>query len=251
MTTFLKRLSGLLAGVISISGLALCCTEENSTAEPFAVYYSGLTEISPGTNANITPTWKGSTPEDFSITSIYLDGITYSSECFSVDSSSGLFSLRGSDDLPTGTYRISISCVSDGVRYNFKDAIVIEMMKPVPSGIAMSPESLTVSADDVMAEEGSVSLPTSSVTTDGSHVTIKSYAISAVYLNGEADETYKSWFAISSSGEVSIVAGNTEIIPGIYCFDLKLNTYIAGSNSELGLFRNALKINVIAPPLRT
>lgn len=151
--------------------------------------------------------------------------------------------------MPVGTYRVSVSCVSKGKSYRFDDAIVVEMMNPVPQGIVMEPARLTVTAADVMSQADTVSLPTAAVTTDGSHVSIKGYAISSVRLDGEANDAYKAWFSISKDGVVSITPGNADIIPGVYTFDFKLNTYIAGSNSEMGLFKNALSVNVTSAPM--
>lgn len=237
----------MLAAALQL--IAASCTEENSTSEPFAVWWSGVTEISPSTNINITPTYKGATPEDFSITSVTYNDIPCTAEAFSIDSGTGVFSISGSDSMLAGTYKVSVSCTSDGKSYSFSDAITIEMMNPVPDGIVMEPSSITVTASDIMSSDGSASLPTAAITTDGKHVSIKSYAISSVKLDGEADDSYKSWFSVSGDGVVSITAGNQDIIPGVYTLDFKLNTYIAGSNSEMGLFKNALRVDVTSAPM--
>lgn len=246
--SFIKGIAPIVLSV-AMSAFTVSCTEENSTKEPFSVYWSGVTEISPSTNLNITPTYKGGTPADFAIESVTFDKVPYSTESFSIDPATGVFSISSTDGMPVGTYRVSVSCVSKGKSYRFDDAIVIEMMNPVPQGIVMEPASIVVKAADVMSQADSVSLPTAAVTTDGSHVSIKGYVISSVKLNGEASDEYKAWFSISKDGVVSITPGNADIIPGVYTFDFKLNTYIAGSNSEMGLFKNALSVNVTSAPM--
>ena len=245
-----EKVSGWLTSAVLLAAalMAWACTEQNSTEEPFALYYSGVTEISPSTNLSLTPTWKGDTPQHFSITSIKFDGISYQTDCFSVDSESGRFSISGTDNLPTGTYSIGIRCESAGVTYDFPDAITIEMMKPVPAGITVTPSEITVKASDIMSTKADSPLPTAQISTDSDHVSIKGYSIANVYLDGELAPQCKEWFAMSNTGEVSIVPDNAAIIPGVYAFDFKLNTYIAGSTSEMGIYRNALTIDVTSAP---
>ena len=56
-------------------------------------------------------------------------------------------------------------------------------------------------------------------------------------------------FSVSSDGTISIVRGSNAIEPGLYTIDLKLNTAVSGSDSEEGLFANALTVNVTSKPL--
>ena len=99
-------------------------------------------------------------------------------------------------------------------------------------------------------------MPTAQVTTDNSaeHITITGYAISNVR-RGDViyDNTANPLFAISETGEISIVKGHdeateTNLVPGVYTIDLKLNTRAADANSELGIYTDALQVNVISAP---
>ncbi len=131
-----------MLGIFS-AGLASCSTESLVTDTSFSLYYSGISEICPGTNININPTWHGTKPVDFAIVDIRFNARPAVASCFSVDSESGVFSINGSDDLPTGVWTVGIECRSDGRRYVYEDAISINMMKPVPDGIFLSPSEMT------------------------------------------------------------------------------------------------------------
>ena len=82
--------------------LLLCsCKKEESV---FSLYYSGISDICPGTIINVSPTWQGERPTAFSITGVKLDSKAYTTDCFSVDPDNGKFSIRDSENLPFGKY---------------------------------------------------------------------------------------------------------------------------------------------------
>ena len=113
---------------------ASCSMEEPYGHEDYALFYPGVNEICPGTVINLTPTWRGGTPGEFAISAVRFDGITFTTDCFSVEPETGIFSIKGSENLGTGEYSIDIACSFNGVRRIFSDAIRISMMKPVPDG---------------------------------------------------------------------------------------------------------------------
>ena len=227
-----------------------CIEEAVQPEEGFSLYYPSITEIAPSTNINVTPTWRGGTPSEFFITSVMCEGQSVQTECFSVDAEKGVFNVRSTDNLPTGLYEISISCVVNGVRYDFDKALTFELMKPVPDGIVVTPAQIAVGLDNILTPTKDTVLPTATITSDGSnHVMIKKILIANVYLDGELFNEAKEWFEVSSDGVFSIKSDNPAFESGIYTFDFKVTTYIAGENSEVGLFKNALSLNVTSPPL--
>lgn len=246
----MKRL--LLPFLITAGVVLSSCTEEAVQPDQgFALHYPAISEIAPSTNITVTPTWYGNSPSEFTITSITRDSEPVETECFAVDPDNGVFSISASDDLPTGVYTIGISCMSGGSCHNFPEALVIEMMKPIPDGIVVEPSSISASLSDILTTGKGTTLPTATVKTDGNnHVEIKEYLISNVYFNGALANEYKDWFAISEDGVFSIVPDNPDFEPGNYKFDLKLVTYIVGKNSEKGIFKDALSLSVTSAPLK-
>jgi len=243
----------LLLSLLAAGGLLLssCVEEAVQPEEGFSLYYPAITEIAPSTNINVTPTWRGGSPRGFSIASITCDGVGVETECFAVDRESGVFSITASDNLPVGMYRIDITCVANGIRYTFEGALNVEMMKPVPDGIVVEPNAISAKLNDVLAPTKDTQLPTAVITSDGSnHVQIKEILISNVYLDGELFNDAKEWFEINSDGVFSIIPENQAFEAGIYTFDLKVTTYIAGKDSEQGIFKNALTLNVTSAPTR-
>ena len=238
-------LSCVAAAVVGL-GVTACEPEGITDTSDFTLYYPGITDIGPSTNFSVSPSYHGAAPADFRIYKITHEGKDFQTECFSVDVETGVLSLSGTDALPVGKYSVSIACKSAGVEYRFADAVTVNMMKPVPDGITMQPAELTVKLDDVIA---GTSLPTSQVTTEGGHISIKGYAIASVRKDGVLVAKYDNLFKINASGVLSIIGGNEDFQPGKYEFDLKLNTYIVDGDSQDGIYQNALTINVTSGPL--
>ena len=241
----LLRYSAIL---LSVALLAACQGAE-VTDTSFALYYNGISEISPGTSVNVSPSWHGDTPGSFEISGIKRNGRDYQTGCFSVDTGTGLFSIHDSDELPTGKYVVGIACVSAGKRYVYDDALDIHIMKPVPDGIIVTPASLSVPLEDIL--DADAELPVAQIATDGSnHVKIKSFAIAHVYRNGLPADEMSDWFAVSPAGEFSINhVGTEEFMPGLYSFDFQLTTYVVGKEDEDGLFKKALLLDVTSAPV--
>ena len=247
-TTFMRLLSVMtIVGCLS-AVMTSCTTEGLITDTASSLFYSGVSEISPGTNINITPTYHGSKPSEFELIGIKHNGMPYESECFVVDKETGMFSINGSENLPTGKYSISVACRFDGVRMEFKDAISINMLKPIPEGIYLEPSEITIGLAAI--HNGETELPTAQITTDGNrHVEIKKHLIANVYHNGVAANECKEWFDLNpTTGKLSIIAGNKSFEAGVYTFDFKLTTYMVGEQDEDGIYSNALRIDVTSAP---
>lgn len=256
MRGFVKSLIGKMLPVVAMFvlggvGLTSCGQQDLTVDTSFALYYAGINEISPSTNLSITPTYHGSKPTSFGITQVLYNDLAYATDCFVLDAESGVFSLQNTEELPVGKYVVGVSCVSDGIRYDYPEAITINMLKPVPDGIEVTPAMLQVRLGDVVATADDVVLPTAQITADGNgHVQIKKYGIANVYKNGTLANECKDWFSVNpTTGVFSIVKDNEAMESAVYTFDFKLQTYIVGADSEDGIFPNALSVDVISAPM--
>lgn len=217
-----------------------CADTETTDSTPFMIYYSGMTDIGPSMSGIVkSPSYKGAEPYNFTITGITVNDEPYTGDCFVIDPKTGSISIHHTKDAPVGLYKISISCMSNGTLYEYKDIVEIHMMKPVPDGITVEPNLLQVEYANVIDPNSETELPTAQVTTDGNHVSILKYEI--------AKSGSSKYFAISSTGEISIVKGSQDIMPGVYVISLKLTTGASGEDE--GIFENALTINVTSKPL--
>jgi hypothetical protein len=234
----LKRyLSWIFALLLITAG---CKKEEVIDSTTFTIHYTGMTDIGPSmTGVIASPSYIGSQPNSFEIVSITLDGSTYSGNSFEINKDNGSVSIKETAGIPVGLYKLTISCQSNGKRYEFKDAIAINMMKPVPDGISVAPNKLTVNYADIIDPQSTVELPTAQVTTDKNHVSIKKYEI--------AKSDFSKYFAISSTGVISILRGDATLLPGKYVLSLKLTTGASGQDE--GIFQDAIEINIISKPL--
>ena len=216
-----------------------CDDTETTDSTKFTIFYSGMTDIGPSMSGRISsPTYKGNTPSDFAITKVTLKGEAYSGDCFTIDPNDGFISINSTKDMQVGLYKLSISCISGGTYYEFKDIVEINFLKAVPDGITVEPNKLQVKYNDIIDETSEVELPTAQVKTDGDHVTITNYEI--------AKSDYSKYFDITKSGKISIIKGSAALLPGIYNISLKLTT--GASSEDEGIFENALEINVTSAP---
>ena len=216
-----------------------CDDTETTDSTKFTIFYSGMTDIGPSMSGRISsPTYKGNTPSDFAITKVTLKGEAYSGDCFTIDPNDGFISINSTKDMQVGLYKLSISCISGGNYYEFKDIVEINFLKAVPDGITVEPNKLQVKYNDIIDETSEVELPTAQVKTDGDHVTITNYEI--------AKSDYSKYFDITKSGKISINKGSAALLPGIYNISLKLTT--GASSEDEGIFENALEINVTSAP---
>lgn len=249
----------ILMFVFTAVTFSSCEDTETVDKSGFALHYTSLTDIGPSmTGVIASPSYKGSAPYDFAITGITFgdENEAYTGDCFTIDAAVGSIEVRNTENIAVGTYRISVSCMSAGSFYSFPDIVEVNFLKPVPDGIVVEPNLLTADYNDILDANSEAEMPTAQVTTDNSaeHITITGYAISNVR-RGDViyDNTANPLFAISETGEISIVKGHdeateTNLVPGVYTIDLKLNTRAADANSELGIYTDALQVNVISAP---
>ena len=134
MNNILKRAIYLLTVLVGIS-----CTPIVTDQTEFALHYFDVGNMMPGEVINLTPSYKGVPHTDFSIYSIShngkiyynpkLDGVLTESSQFYVNPVNGYFSMQNTQKLATGTYVVSVKCTSDGILYDFPEAITVKIVK--------------------------------------------------------------------------------------------------------------------------
>ena len=248
LTDIIRKAWKTALAALAVAAAAVSCTAELTDTGEFALYYPGITDIGPSTNMNINPSWHGGTPSGFEILAITRGEESVTAECFSVDESTGVFSIRGSENLPVGKYSIGIACSVNGKRFEFPDAITVNMMRAIPEGITVTPDSITLLLTQVTSTGSDEVLPTAQITTEGEHISIRNYLISSVKRDGIAVEDWSGLFSIDRNGLVSILK-NSSFLPGIYVLDFKLTTMVVGADSEDGIFADALTVEIAAPPI--
>ncbi len=248
MTQLITRKLQLALSVFAAAVIAASCTPELTDTGAFALYYPGITDIGPSTNMDLSPSWHGGTPQDFEIYKVTLEGETVTAECFGIDPSSGVFQIRRSEALAVGKYSISVACSVGGARYEFPDAITVNMMRAIPEGITVTPDKLTLTLSDVTSTSSSAELPTAQITTEGEHISIKNYLISAIRRDGQALSEWSDLFSINKQGQVSVLK-NSSFKPGVYVLDFKLTTMVVDAESTEGIFANALTVEIASAPV--
>ena len=238
------------AMLLVLAVAVVSCTKDNLTdGDKFMLFYPDITDIGPSTDMELDPTYHGAKPTDFSIYNVKYDGSAIQTECFQIDPVSGRLMIQDTEDLAVGVYAISVSCKSSGNTYQFPDIIKVNMMRSVPEGITVEPSEITLLMTQVNNVNSTEELPTAQVTTDGNHVTIRSYRIANVTREGVKLEDWSAYFKIDeSTGLISIIKNGT-FVAGTYKFDLRLVTASANAASEEGLFANALTIDIVSPPV--
>lgn len=217
-----------------------CTDTEVIDKRDFAIYYPSMVDIGPSMIAVIgAPAYIGEAPHDFEITKVTLDEELYNNQSFIIDVNTGAISIENTSGIPVGLYKLSVKCISAGKTYEFADIVDINMMRPVPDGISVEPNKIIIDYADVIDEESGVELPTAQVKTDGNHVSITRYEI--------ANSEFSKFFAISSTGEISVVRGSSELQPGKYSLSLKLKT--GASADDEGIFENAVEFDITSKPL--
>lgn len=243
-----NRIASLLLLIITAVGVS-CSKNELTDGEKFMLFYPDITDIGPSTNMHLDPTYHGPAPEDFKVYDVKHEGTSVQTDCFQIDAVTGRLSIVDSDDLAIGLYSISISCVSAGQSYSFPDMIKVNMMKPVPDGVIVEPSFIELLMSQVNNPASEDILPTAQVTTDGDHITIKSYRIANVWRDSKKVEDWSGSFAINEETGLISILKNANFMAGTYVFDLKLLTKVVSMESEEGLYANALTVDIVSPPV--
>ncbi len=137
----------LFLSIVSFSLMALTACDDTETTDDtsFAIYYTGMTDIGPSMTGVISsPSYIGGKPYDFEIIRTTLNDESYSGNSFEIDKENGSITISQTSGIPVGHYKLTIKCLSNGKTHEFKDIVEINMMKPVPEGIAVEPNKLKV-----------------------------------------------------------------------------------------------------------
>lgn len=253
MRSKLQNITSRLLAIFMVIGLCAtsssCTDPETTDSTKFAIFYAGITDIGPSMNFNLSaPTYIGSAPSDFAITRVTLNGEVYETNSFTIDANTGSIALTNTSTLSVGLYTLSVSCYSNGNYHEFKDIVTVNMMKPVPDGISVEPNKISIEYADIVNTESTIELPSAQVTTEGDHISIQKYIIANVRRDGVLVDK-NDFFTISNTGKISVVKGESNIQPGKYVLDLKLTTAIVDEAAEEGIYENAIEINITSKPL--
>lgn len=228
-----------LTVVLFVAASMSCSKDKTGDATPLTISYAkaGAIDVGPASSGVIArPTFNGNAPYNYIITKVTVNGELHTGENFTINSSNGSISIVDAHLMSTGVYRISISCTSNNASYSFNDVASINLIGAAPEGITISPSKLTISCAEAMIDSDEP-LPTAQVDNNGT-ATIASYEI--------AKGSYSDFFAVSPQGEVSVVRGNKELVPGLYKVALKLTT----DSGESFMLENVLEINLTAMHLK-
>ena len=243
-----NRIASMLLLVLTAVGIS-CTKNELTDGDKFMLFYPDITDIGPSTNMNLDPTYHGPKPSDFKVYQVKFEGSPIQTTSFLIEAETGRLNVVDTGELAVGVYAISISCVSSGVLYEFPDLIKVNMMKPVPDGVTVEPDLIELLMTQVNNVDSDEQLPTAQVTTDGNHISIKSYRIANVWRDGKKMEDWSGFFSINEETGLVSILKNQNFAAGTYVFDLKLITKVVSMESQEGLFAGALAVDIVSPPV--
>ena len=215
-----------------------CSETELVDSTGFILQYYGVTDIGPSMTYTLeAPTYKGSTPYDFTITGVTLNEEAFeNADYFVIDAETGAIAIQNTESIPTGLYNISVGCYSNGKYYNFKDAVQVNMLLAVPDGVTVEPAEVLVNQDEEDWAEASAQVTTEK----DKHVSIIGYSIVQ-----DESKPYLAYFNIDGKGKITInpetkdklVAGES------YVLSLKLTT---GAGEHM--YADAVTFKVVSKP---
>lgn len=215
-----------------------CSETELVDSTGFILQYYGVTDIGPSMTYTLeAPTYKGSTPYDFTITGVTLNEEAFeNADYFVIDAETGAITIQNTESIPTGLYNISVGCYSNGKFYNFKDAVQVNMLLAVPDGVTVEPAEVLVNQDEEDWAEASAQVTTE----QDKHVSITGYSIVQ-----DESKPYLAYFNIDGKGKITInpetkdklVAGES------YVLSLKLTT---GAGEHM--YADAVTFKVVSKP---
>lgn len=231
-----------LLNVCLVTALTLvyssCSETELVDPTGFTLHYYGVTDIGPSMSYTLeAPTYKGSTPYDFTITGVTLDEETFeNADNFVIDAETGVITIQNTASMSTGLYSISVGCYSNGAFYNFKDAVQVNMLLAVPDGVTVEPAEVLVNQDEENWADASAQVTTEK----DKHVSITGYAIAQ-----DESKPYLAYFNIDGEGKITINPETKDkLIAGEnYTLSLKLTTR-AGEH----MYTDAVTFKVVSKP---
>jgi len=215
-----------------------CSETELVDSTGFILQYYGVTDIGPSMTYTLeAPTYKGSTPYDFTITGVTLNEEAFeNADYFVIDAETGAITIQNTESIPTGLYNISVGCYSNGKFYNFKDAVQVNMLLAVPDGVTVEPAEVLVNQDEENWAEASAQVTTE----QDKHVSITGYSIVQ-----DESKPYLAYFNIDGKGKITINPETKDkLIAGeSYVLSLKLTT---GAGEHM--YADAVTFKVVSKP---
>lgn len=215
-----------------------CSETELVDSTGFILQYYGVTDIGPSMTYTLeAPTYKGSTPYDFTITGVTLNEEAFeNADYFVIDAETGAITIQNTESIPTGLYNISVGCYSNGKFYNFKDAVQVNMLLAVPDGVTVEPAEVLVNQDEENWAEASAQVTTE----QDKHVSITGYSIVQ-----DESKPYLAYFNIDGKGKITINPETKDkLIAGeSYVLSLKLTT---GAGEHM--YTDAVTFKVVSKP---
>ncbi len=212
------------------------CEDDDTAGGDLQLYYSTVVDIGPSMNYRSgAPSYYGPTPSEFVIDRVTCDDQPVEVACFSIDAANGAVSIADTGELPTGTYKLSISCRAGGGTFRFSDIFVVRMVAAAPAELELSTPMLDIPYAELATTEASVT-----VTPVGETVSILSYALQ--------QEEGREYFAISNKEGKGVVTLNPdfkgEVLPGTYPLPICITTR-AGKYT----YENLLTVRITSAPL--
>ncbi|MCM1300317.1 MAG: DUF4958 family protein [Alistipes senegalensis] len=232
MKPFIRKACFVLAAALCTVAFT-ACEDDDTAGGDLQLYYSTVVDIGPSMNyLSGTPSYHGPTPSEFAIVGVKCDDQPVEVACFSIDAATGAVSIADTDELPTGTYKLSISCRAGGGTFRFSDIFVVRMVAAAPAELEVSASTLDIPFDELATTDVSVT-----VTPVGETVSILSYALQ--------QEEGREYFAISNKGVITLNSGfKGEVLPGTYPLPICITTR-AGKYT----YENLLTVRITSAPL--
>lgn len=241
------RLSIILCLIASAAAL-IGCRQESLEKEGFQLYYSGVTNIGPNMTVNLTAHHFGGEPEEFAITEVKFGSDAYEGPEFTINPENGTVTVAGVPETQAGDYTVSVSCKVSGTVLSYPGIIEVTFFKGVPDEIKVSPDTLILDLY-ALKKDSQANDTTATITTDGDHIAVTGYRIANVRFADEViDNIASPHFKVSEDGIITVLKNDSFKI-GTYSIDLKLSTSSFGSESEVGLFTDALTVKVVSVPV--
>lgn len=235
MKSFIRKACFVLAAALCTAAFT-ACEDDDTAGGDLQLYYSTVVDIGPSMNYQSgAPSYYGPAPSEFAIDRVTCDDQPVEVACFSIDAANGAVSIADTGELPTGTYKLSISCRAGGGTFRFSDIFVVRMVAAAPAELELSTPMLDIPYAELATTEASVT-----VTPVGETVSILSYALQ--------QEEGREYFAISNKEDKGVVTLNPdfkgEILPGTYPLPICITTR-AGKYT----YENVLTVRITSAPL--
>ncbi len=221
----------------------------NVTAAEIVINYNEPQYLAPNLTRTYTPTVEG--PEEggpqvegYTISGITLDGADFTDidGIFSIDELTGVVRADAPETITAGDYAVSVSYTYVGQTLEATDVLVIECRPGMPETIYVSPSSVTMELPDLQ-ESSAGTLQSFRIMYEGETAEITGYEIRDVSINGSPAGGLLS--INEGTGEITIDKSDSWAV-GEYTVDIKVNTESFGTESDYGIVRDALTINVVA-----